>query len=180
MGKRAKLDALGYILDKSGNRIATYNHKGERVRVNYKGFEIRTFTIKGFRVTTNYLCNKLWSADDNMRNYNNHRITVSKDGKRCSFEYWGSIANPEITNEIDAFYAVCCLASDAVAGLMDFEEFCNEFGYDTDSRKAKKSWKACKRAAAKVQRCFGDVYEFAELFNDSQTDDDTETERNKS
>lgn len=38
-----------------------------------------------------------------------------------------------------------------------FEEFCSEFGYDTDSRKAEKTYKACVKEYFGVHRLFGDV-----------------------
>ena len=36
-----------------------------------------------------------------------------------------------------------------------FEDFCSEFGYDTDSRQAEKTYKAVKREWEKVARVFG-------------------------
>lgn len=45
---------------------------------------------------------------------------------------------PSITDILDA------IASDAHAGAdLDFEEFCSNFGYDADSRKAYATWEAC-------------------------------------
>jgi hypothetical protein len=54
---------------------------------------------------------------------------------------------------------VDCLLSDSQAGEQDFEEFCRELGYDLDSRKAEKVWRACKAMAPKVQRLLGEDYE---------------------
>lgn len=44
------------------------------------------------------------------------------------------------------------LGLDAQAGSASFEEFCADFGYDTDSRKARKTWKACRKTAYKLGR----------------------------
>ncbi len=52
-----------------------------------------------------------------------------------------------------------CLLSDSQAGEQDFEEFCAEFGYDTDSRKAERTWKACRAQAPKVKRLLGEDFE---------------------
>ncbi len=35
-----------------------------------------------------------------------------------------------------------------------FEDFCGEYGYDTDSKKAEKTWKACLEQSAKLERIF--------------------------
>lgn len=51
-----------------------------------------------------------------------------------------------------------CLASDA-AGLENnnsFEDWCDEYGYDTDSRKAEKTYKACKHIASRLRTFLGD------------------------
>jgi hypothetical protein len=52
-----------------------------------------------------------------------------------------------------------CLASDA-SGIEnandDFEEWCGEYGYDTDSRKAERTFKACVRQAKGLRRLLGD------------------------
>jgi len=38
-----------------------------------------------------------------------------------------------------------------------FSEFCDIFGYDTDSMKAKKTWEACLEQSSKLQRLFSEV-----------------------
>lgn len=58
---------------------------------------------------------------------------------------------------------VSSILLDADSGSMDFAEFCREFGYDEDSRKAEKTWKACVAMKRKVDRFFGeDIEEFRE------------------
>ncbi len=51
-----------------------------------------------------------------------------------------------------------CLASDA-AGVDNsggFEDWALEYGYDTDSRKAHRTWQAVCREYSKLERMFGD------------------------
>jgi hypothetical protein len=48
-----------------------------------------------------------------------------------------------------------CLVSDAAAGAETFEDFCGDFGYDTDSRSAERTWKACRQMADQLRRLFG-------------------------
>ncbi len=54
-----------------------------------------------------------------------------------------------------------CLVMDAAAGNSEytFEEFCSNFGYDTDSRKAEKIYKACARMNKKLKQFLGEHYE---------------------
>ena len=48
-----------------------------------------------------------------------------------------------------------CLQSDARAGNQSFEYFCGDFGYDTDSRRAEATWKACRKTHKELTRLFG-------------------------
>ncbi len=59
---------------------------------------------------------------------------------------------PEVTEVLD------CLASDAagIENSQDFEGFCSEYGYDTDSRKAEKTYKACVHQTERLKRFLGD------------------------
>lgn len=121
-------------------------------------------TYKQFTITTTGKFNKCWSCDD--RNYNNHIVTVknTESGKVTRFEFWCSIRQPEFESEYDVLNAFYCFVSDALSGLESFESFCGEFGYDTDSRKAEKIYKACKRDYAKFERVSGfsddEMYDF--------------------
>ena len=51
-----------------------------------------------------------------------------------------------------------CLASDASSyeNASTFEDWASEFGFDTDSRKAEKSYRAVKRQAKQLKRVIGD------------------------
>ena len=75
-----------------------------------------------------------------------------------------SIMNPEIDSEYDTLNAFYCFVSDALSGTYSFSEFCGEFGYDEDSRKAEQTWKACQRSLKKFERVSGygldEMYDF--------------------
>ena len=53
------------------------------------------------------------------------------------------------------------LVSDASSVHESFEDWCANYGYDTDSRKAERTYKACQELAPKVLRFLGDE---ADLF----------------
>jgi hypothetical protein len=60
-----------------------------------------------------------------------------------------------------------CLASDAsgLENAQDFEDWCAEYGYDTDSRKAERIYKAIQRQAESLKRLLGDSAYETLLFN---------------
>lgn len=49
------------------------------------------------------------------------------------------------------------VAGDARFGRDDFEEFCANLGYDSDSREAEKTWRACQSQERKLARFLGDA-----------------------
>ena len=98
------------------------------------------------------------------RQYNNvFAVTVTNGGIAETFDYHISTHDTQngkkaLTDEdhISAFY---CFLGDAISGSQSFEEFCDELGYDEDSRKAEKIWKACQEATQKADNLsIGDLY----------------------
>lgn len=54
-----------------------------------------------------------------------------------------------------------CLASDASSienANNNFEAFCDDYGYDIDSRKAEKTFNACARQAQRLNKFLGEDY----------------------
>ena len=97
-----------------------------------------------------------WRGFDYSRNKDKWRVSIGiedfdyytgvglrKDG--CGYSY---PQTPKTTDIIGS------LLLDYDAGAEDFEEFCAEFGYDSDSRKAYATWEACRDNANKVDRLF--------------------------
>lgn len=119
-------------------------------------------TFKTFRITSTYLGTKKWDVQG-VDNWNNHRITIynSITKKRASFNFWASIANPELRTRYDLLNAFYCILNDANAGRESFDDFCSNFGYDNDSRKAEKTHKACIAIDNKLASVIGslDIYE---------------------
>lgn len=122
-------------------------------------------TFENFRIHAEYTGSKKADWGDKTENWNHHHITVTnKDTKQqTTFDFWASIANPRVNTRYDILNAFYCFISDAISGDMTFKEFCSEFGYDEDSRRAEKTWNACVKAHDKLQRIYpGDIYELAD------------------
>jgi hypothetical protein len=87
-----------------------------------------------------------------------YRCLLRHDGRQMSVYFsMGSALcrEPTLDDVLD------CLASDAagVESACSFEDWCGEYGYDTDSRKAEHTYKTCERQAVKLRRLLGDGYE---------------------
>ena len=125
---------------------------------------------KHFNITSTYKGNKCWNADDKMKNYNNHTVTVynTVTKKRTSFDFWSSIMNPEISTEQELAFAFYCFLSDGQGARYGFDNFCMEFGYDNDSMKAYHTFKACEKSMQKAERIGIDEDFCIEMLNDLQ------------
>ena len=96
-------------------------------------------------------------SDDNMM-HNVFKITVKRefgDGAITkSFKFYDSYANWQkgktTMNLMDMLLAFKSFLEDAWAGSMDFEDFCGEYGYNSDSRRAEKIYNKCKNQLGKV------------------------------
>lgn len=54
-----------------------------------------------------------------------------------------------------------CLLTDISCGDQSFEDYCSEFGVDSDSRKEHATWLACRRMVPRVKRFLQDLLEEA-------------------
>lgn len=79
-------------------------------------------------------------------------ITISRNGKRMTVQFGQSLAKG--AEEPTAYDVLACLQKYDVGS---FEDFCGDFGYDTDSRSAEKTYKAVCKEFEGVDRLFHDV-----------------------
>ena len=81
-----------------------------------------------------------------------------------TFNYWIGSAHTKAPSKKDVLYS---FFADDVTG-MDFEDFCSEFGYDNDSKKALRIFKACKEQTENFYRLFNEEERkiLSELLND--------------
>ena len=114
-----------------------------------------TTTYKNFKISAEFDGKKAASWDANNDRHNKVTIKNLDNGKRTSFDFWGSVVNPRVESEYDLLNAFYCFVSDGLSTVDGFENFCSEFGYDTDSRRAEKIFKACKRSEEKLFRVTG-------------------------
>lgn len=95
-----------------------------------------------------------WDEDQG-HNRLRYRVTIQRKDTRksLSFIFWDSIANAEKGERPTPYDILTCVSSDS--NVYDsFEDFCGEFGYDTDSRKAEGTWKKVKKFADRINDFF--------------------------
>lgn len=88
-----------------------------------------------------------------------YKVRLTFQGRQLTTRFYQGSAH---TDEPSAADVLSCLASDARSGETSFDEFCSEFGYDSDSRKAEATWKACRAMAPRLARFLGEHREAIE------------------
>lgn len=127
-------------------------------------------TYKQFNITSTYKGDKCWNADNKMKNYNNHIVTVynTETKKLISFNFWVSIMDTKISTKQKLAFAFYCFLSDGHGARYGFDNFCMEFGYDNDSIEAYHTFKACEKSLQKAERIGIDEDFCIEILNDLQ------------
>lgn len=80
------------------------------------------------------------------------KCRLTRNGKMYTFTFGQSLANG---SQQPTMYDVLACMTKTDPGT--FKEFCDECGYETDSRRAEKIYKGCCREYKAMQRLFGDV-----------------------
>jgi hypothetical protein len=98
------------------------------------------------------------TLDDWQKQANPWTITLRRGRKRMTVPFF---TGPAITEEPDAKDALNALLLDASGyeNASSFEDWCSEYGYDTDSRTAERIWKQVERQTKKLKQFLGDKYE---------------------
>lgn len=73
---------------------------------------------------------------------------------RLVFDFWGSIADAEAgKTDIHAYDVLACVSGD-LSCPDTFKDFCGDYGYDTDSIKAKQMFTRCSNFAKRLRAFF--------------------------
>lgn len=82
-----------------------------------------------------------------------YRVTMRRNGKRISFRFWNSLNDSQNGKALDAYSVLACCSSDLYCPDT-FEDFCAEYGYDLDSRKAESTFKLCLAQKERLEKLF--------------------------
>ena len=88
--------------------------------------------------------------DDWRKNANKYQVKISYFGKSYVTDYYMGSALTRKPSKKDVLNSMLL---DDISGI-DFDEFCCEFGYDNDSIKALKTYKACQRETKALHNMF--------------------------
>lgn len=91
-----------------------------------------------------------WCDDTKHVHGAKYRITLKRSGKSISFDFWNSYDDMRKGRDPSAYDVLACISSDYHAPDT-FENFCAEYGYDEDSRKALATFKAVERMSIKLR-----------------------------
>lgn len=113
-----------------------------------------------FGISMTYKAKGLNTSQDNWQRYS-FTVTLKRDGQKITMPYHMGIGHakdgqtpaPKLIEVLDS------LRLDASSADESFEDFCANFGYDPDSRKALATYKACQKARVKVQALLGDDFD---------------------
>jgi hypothetical protein len=111
--------------------------------------------------------------DNTLHNRFTVTVTNKENGDVIDFDFYGSHHDyennkSELSVE-DLKHAFYSFISDSLSGLQDYEDFCKEFGYDEDSRKAFAIHEACIESFEKTEELGiteEELYELANELND--------------
>lgn len=90
------------------------------------------------------------------RESNGYRLELRRGRKRMSLDFWQGIG---INHDPEAYTVLDCLLSDASSADQSFEDWCSDYGYDVDSRKAERTYKSIQAQTKRLQRFLEEDYE---------------------
>lgn len=116
--------------------------------------------LKTLTVKIRYIGIKKYFSDDK-DNRQVISVSMARGGQKIAFPFGLSVKDTEqiragTFEEWETLYAVltCCGSDFFIPDT--FGEFCDDFGYDEDSRKALKTFEACRIQSKKLHKIFTD------------------------
>lgn len=97
-------------------------------------------------------------SNPNMHNdghpMNHWRVVLRNGRKRMTVRFSTGLG---IREKPDAADVLDCLASDATTTDLSFNDFCQELGYDTDSRTAERTYRIIQRQSKRLRSFLGEA-----------------------
>ncbi len=118
-----------------------------------------TVKLSDLMVRVTMTCKKGAPAKEEMQDMDGWTCTLKYQGRKYTLPfYMGKGHNGAAPN---AFGVMDCILSDAAGweSADGFEDWAGEYGYDTDSRKAEKIYKAVEKGRNKLETLLGEDYE---------------------
>ena len=94
--------------------------------------------------------------DEWQRNAHPYRVVLRYKRRQMSLDWFQGQA---LTRDPDSATVLSALISDSYAMDCSFDDWCSEYGYDTNSRRAERIFKQCQKQGEKLERLLGDDWE---------------------
>jgi len=117
--------------------------------------------VAGLKASYEFMGMEEHSWDNEVARYGmdmhpHYKITVYAPRKgKATFDFWGSYHDYQQgknwLSKYDLGSAVYMIIGDSLAGMMSFDEFVDEYGYD-EPKSAYRIWQACKKTYAKLKK----------------------------
>lgn len=95
----------------------------------------------------------IWEDKNESRERHHYQVTLKNSKGACVFDFFGSINDFEQGKEPSEYDILACLDYHT---SNSFENFCADFGYDSDSRKTNKIWKSSLKQSNELRAIFTD------------------------
>jgi hypothetical protein len=118
--------------------------------------------VKKVRIVSSIGVRKSFSElDEWQRQARAYTCRLEYSGRRLTCDFFmgkGHVGEPSTADVLS------CLITDSTAAESTFEQWCHDFGYDSDSISQKKLYDACVKSSGKVHTLLGDEFdEFASM-----------------
>ncbi len=85
-----------------------------------------------------------------------YNVCIAKEGRAAvCFDFWGSKNDMDRGEDPTAYDVLACISRD-IHCPESFEEFCADYGFDEDSRKAYATWERCRDFGIELRAFFPD------------------------
>lgn len=78
-----------------------------------------------------------------------YRVTLKRKGRQLTVPF---SMGPALDHEPTAEEVLACMLSDASSADRSFEEWCRDYGFDEDSRKAERTYQAIQRQTKQLRQ----------------------------
>lgn len=106
---------------------------------------------------------------DSARSMDNWKCVLRTGNRRMTVHFSKGFGHGGKEPEAREILSCVALDSSGYDNARDFEDWCSNYDYDTDSRKAEKTWKQIERQAKSLRKFLGDEG-YDELLHETETD----------
>ena len=124
--------------------------------------DIRDFAKENGVTVNSERCDENPNMVDSARTMDNWKCVLKCDGRQLTLFFSQGYGHGGAPPKIETILE--CQRSEYVDDDVDFEEWASDFGYNSDSRSAERTFKACQKGSRKLEKFLGDEL-LEELFD---------------